>query len=559
MPATGVLRQAIGGQRRRVAQATLLLVTHQAAEALVPVAAGAVIDAAVATGDAGALLRWIVLLAVLFAVLSNAYRLGARRGEAAVEYAAHDLRLAVARRILDPRGGADAGRLQGELLSIAGTDATHAGEVGFALPQAAAIAGAVLVAAAVLLGISTPLGLLVLLGLPPLLALVHFAGRPLERRAADEQARAARAAGIATDLVTGIGVIKGIGAEAPAIERYRRASRESLRATLRAARAEAVYNGAATAVTGTFLVLVALVGGRLAAGGTISIGELIAAVGLTQFLVGPLSSIARVGSVLLRARASAGRIAAVLSAPPDVPGGPAALPRPLQGALRLRAVSHGPLTEVDLEVRPGELLGLVVPDPAHAAALLACLARDADPASGSVELDGVPLHDVDPDAGRAAVLVVPHDPDLFDGTLLENVAAAAGEPRHVDPALEAADIADVAAALSDGTATRLSERGRSLSGGQRQRVALARALAANAPVLVLHDPSTAVDAATEARIARGLRAVRDGRTTLVVTTSPALLAVTDRVAAIDERGVVVEGTHETLVAGDERYRRTVLA
>jgi putative ABC transport system ATP-binding protein len=96
MPATGVLRQAIGGQRRRVAQATLLLVTHQAAEALVPVAAGAVIDAAVATGDAGALLRWIVLLAVLFAVLSNAYRLGARRGEAAVEYAAHDLRLAVA-------------------------------------------------------------------------------------------------------------------------------------------------------------------------------------------------------------------------------------------------------------------------------------------------------------------------------------------------------------------------------------------------------------------------------------------------------------------------------
>ncbi|WP_164873051.1 ATP-binding cassette domain-containing protein, partial [Streptomyces resistomycificus] len=110
-----------------------------------------------------------------------------------------------------------------------------------------------------------------------------------------------------------------------------------------------------------------------------------------------------------------------------------------------------------------------------------------------------------------------------------------------------------------GVDTVLAERGRSLSGGQRQRVALARALAADRPVLVLHDPTTAVDTVTESRIAARLREVRRGRTTVLVTTSPALLAVTDRVVVLDGGTVTANGRHAELVAGDEAYRAAVLA
>ncbi|WP_229808315.1 ATP-binding cassette domain-containing protein, partial [Actinomadura livida] len=117
---------------------------------------------------------------------------------------------------------------------------------------------------------------------------------------------------------------------------------------------------------------------------------------------------------------------------------------------------------------------------------------------------------------------------------------------------------EVAANLPRGTATVLTERGRSLSGGQRQRVALARALAAAAPVLVLHDPTTAVDAFTEARIAAGVREARGGRTTIVVATSPALLAAADRVVFVDGGAVAAEGAHGDLVHEHPAYRATVL-
>nr|BFE84441.1 hypothetical protein GCM10020093_070420 [Planobispora longispora] len=197
-------------------------------------------------------------------------------------------------------------------------------------------------------------------------------------------------------------------------------------------------------------------------------------------------------------------------------------------------------------------------DPAVATSLLRVLGRDADPESGTAELDGVPLTALDPAEIRHAVVVAEHDADLFEGSLLGNVTAAA-VPEAAEPAMAAAAADEVADALPYGADTVLTERGRSLSGGQRQRVALARALAASAPVLVLHDPTTAVDAATEARIAAGIREARDGKTTIMVATSPALLAVTDRVMFLDGGTSVAEGTHAELVHGNETYRATVLA
>ncbi|MER6999747.1 ABC transporter ATP-binding protein [Streptomyces sp. NPDC000410] len=555
-----VLRRALGDQRRRIAGASLLGMAHQACEALVPVVIGLVIDEAVATGSSGALLRWLLVLAGLFFVLSTCYRNSARLTEGAGEAAAHRIRQDLGSRVLDPRGGADSGRLPGALTAVATGDARRVGSVASALPYALSAVAGLAISAVALLRTSIPLGLLVLLGVPPLLWIGHLISRPLERRSEAEQEHAAHASGVAADLVAGLRVLKGIGAEPAAVSRYRATSRSSLAAALRAARSRAWHDGAILALTGIFIAVIGLVGAHLAMRGTISVGDLVAAVGLAQYLLGPFQLLTYVNGELAQARASADRIAEVLASPPAVAAGTATLPTPVTGRLRLRGVTHGALRGVDLDIAPGSLVGVVTKDPAAANDLLLCLGRELDPAEGSVELDGVPLADLDPGDARRAILVAHHDADLFEDSLLANVRAGADtDTAHLEPALAASAADDVAQALPEGVDTLLTERGRSLSGGQRQRVALARALAADPPVLVVHDPTTAVDTVTEARIAARLRDLRRGRTTVLVTTSPALLAGTDVVVMLDDGSVAAEGSHPELVAAHETYRSAVLA
>ncbi|MHC1560100.1 ABC transporter transmembrane domain-containing protein [Actinomycetospora sp. C-140] len=560
-PITGprVLRGAIRDQRGPVSTAALLFMGHQAGEALVPVLVGTVVDRAVATGDTGALLRWLAVLGLDFLVLSFCYRWGARRAWLGDVRADQRLRLLVADRLLDPRGGAETGRLPGELANLAVADAKRVGVVNFAVPLGLAALAAMLVAAVSLVRVSVPLGLLILLGTPPLLLVVHLLGVPLQRRSGPEQERAARASGVAADLVDGVRVLKGLGAVPAAVARYERASQEALGATLGATRVQAGYQGAVLAANGLFLALVALVGGRLAADGQISIGGLVAAVGLAQFLITPLQMLGWVNGRIAQGRASAARIAELLTAGPAVAAGdPAAPPVPARPAFALHDLHHGSLRGVDLVVGAGETVGVVAADPADAAALVACLAREVDPARGTVTVEGRALAAHPPRAARSGVLVAAHGAELFSGTLRENVAAAARDPAPVASAMAAAQADQVADVLPDGAETLLREQGRSLSGGQRQRVALARALAADAPVLVLHDPTTAIDGVTEIRIAEGVAALRTDRTTLVLATSPALLAVTDRVVLVVDGRVAATGTHAELVASHPVYRSAVL-
>nr|WP_133825370.1 ABC transporter ATP-binding protein [Actinomycetospora succinea] len=530
---------------------------HQGCEALVPVLVGVVVDRAIAAGDPVALVGWLAVLGLDFLVLSFCYRWGARRAWLGDVRADQRLRLLIADRLLDPRGGAEAGRLPGELANVAVADAKRVGVVNFAVPLGLAALAAMLVAAVALLRTSVPLGLLILLGTPPLLLLVHFLGVPLQRRSGPEQERAARASGVAADLVDGVRVLKGLGAVPAAVARYRRASRDALGATLGATRVQAGYQGAVLAANGLFLALVALVGGRLAADGQISVGGLVAAVGLAQFLITPLQMLGWVNGRIAQGRASAARIAAVLATGPAVGEGDAATPAvPARPALALHDLHHGSLRGVDLDVAAGETVGVVAADPADAAALVACLAREVDPDRGTITVEGRPLAAHPPRVARTAVLVAEHGAELFSGTLHENVAAAARNS-SVAPAMAAAQADQVAEVLPDGVETVLSEQGRSLSGGQRQRVALARALAADAPVLVLHDPTTAIDGVTEVRIAEGLADLRAGRTTLLLATSPALLGVADRVVLLVDGRVAATGTHAVLLDADPAYRGAV--
>ncbi|WEH12633.1 ABC transporter ATP-binding protein [Streptomyces sp. VNUA24] len=566
-PGRKVLWRAVGGQRRDVVVGAVLGMGHQTGEALVPVLIGLAIDRGVVDGDVPGLLLWLGVLAAVYVGLSVSFRFSAKAGERAAVTAAHRLRTELVGRVLAPEGGAEEGRLPGELTNIATEDAKRVGAVAMALIVACAATAGLVVGAVALLRVSLALGLLVLLGTPLLLWLGHLLSKPLERRSETEQERAAQASGVAADLVAGLRVLKGIGAERAAVARYRRVSQDSLASTLRAARAEAWQHGVVTLLTGAFIALVALVGGHLAARGDIGLGELVSSVGLALFLVGPLGEFAWINAELAQGRASATRIAEVLDAPGDVPGTPSAdtpTPDAVEGRLTLRSVTSGTLRGLDLDIAPGETVGIAVTDPADASALLRLLGRRADPDEGAVALDGTALSALDLTDLRAAILVAEHDADLFEGTVLDNVTAALPAtpppvPAGVTAAMAASATDEVARALPHGVDTAVTARGRSLSGGQRQRVALARALAADAPVLVVHEPATAVDAVTETRIAAGIRDVRGGRTTLLVTNSPALLAVTDRAVLLHNGRITAAGDHERLVHACADYRTAVLA
>lgn len=179
---------------------------------------------------------------------------------------------------------------------------------------------------------------------------------------------------------------------------------------------------------------------------------------------------------------------------------------------------------------------------------------------GGVALDAVPL-----DAARAAVLVQDKDPVLMSGTLAELLDVPSSGAVDADAALAAAQCKDVLSALAqasvddsgDPMRTRITERGRSLSGGQRQRLALARSLVTDPEVLVLDEPTSAVDSHTEARIADGVRNMREGRTTVVFSSSPLLLDRADRVVFVRDGRAAAVGTHRELLRDDSAYRAVV--
>ncbi|GFN01535.1 hypothetical protein Smic_00910 [Streptomyces microflavus] len=245
-------------------------------------------------------------------------------------------------------------------------------------------------------------------------------------------------------------------------------------------------------------------------------------------------------------------MALVLSAPPVTVPGPE---RPAPGGdLEVDGVRHGTLRGLKFSVAAGEFVAIAPYQPRAAADLVSVLAVNVAPPAyeGVVRVSGQELADLSVEAVREHMLVNPYDAEIFGGTLRTNIDPS-GSSRTIPEAVEASMLTDVVALHRDGLDYAVRDRGANLSGGQRQRLSLARALAADTDVLVLHNPTTAVDAVTEQLIARNIAKLRRGRTTLVITSSPALLDAADRVLVLDEGAITAEDTHRNLLAGDEAY------
>jgi len=547
-----LLWQALGTRRRDLAAASVLYSTHQLGESMVPVIIGATITHAVRHGSWTSIVTWLLILAADFAFLSISFRFGARASMRAKQHVAHRVRMWLTDRVVEPAGGVR--NTPGDLLSRAGSDATRVGAFAGVFASAVAAVVVLVVATVVLLRFSLLLGAVILVGTVVLLVVQNQVSGALQRRSAVEQHEQARATALAEDVVRGLRVLKGIGAEQAAAAEYAQVSRGAARAALHATSSGAVVASVGAVLSGAYLTVIAGVGGWLALSGHLGLGEFVSALGLASFVVGPMTVVSATSAAYARALASAARVQEVLAAEPGVRDPAAGAATAVADVPDVRLVGVRAATSTVTAALPaGELTGLVCPDPATAAAVPALLAREYDAAAGQILLDGSDITELPLDVLRGRVLVSPHDAVLLPGSIAENIAAVADEP--VGPAAHAAFADQVIDAVPGGAEAHVGDRGETLSGGQRQRIALARALAAHAPVLVLHDPTTAVDAATEDRIAARTAELRAGRTTLVVTTSPAWLSRCDQVVHLTGTSCSV-GTHAELLA-DAAYRGVV--
>lgn len=557
--------------RGRMTVAVVLCGIHQLCEALVPVAIGAIVADAIAPGNSTAMAAWIAGLGALFVVLTYSWRLGARLVVATMEGEGHRLRVEIADTLLQPRGVRTDMRA-GELLSVATSDADRTTWILDLVARTVAAVTAVVTTAVILLVIDVPLGLGVLVGTAALLWGLNAAAPVIARRTAEQQARIGAASAVATDLVTGLRPLRGFGGETEAGERFRTVSAGALTATLGAAKVRAAFTGVSTTAGALLAVAVVATAGWLALTGRISLAEVITVVGLAQFLIEPLTTLSRVPAVVATCRGSADRVARVLDSEPLLHHGRTGaeeVPAPDEhpAVIALRDVRYRSLDGLDLTIERGELVGVVAYRPEDADALFAVLSCQvpADEYTGTLTLGSVPARALPIEPTRRLVLAEPHDTVLFGGTLRAEITSGRPDVGDADlqRAVDASAARDVAELHPDGLDHVVGDDGATLSGGQRQRIALARALVADRPVLVLHDPTTAVDSVTEQNIAEGLAALRhpegrDTRATVVISSSPALLSVADRVVVIDDGRVVACDSHELLADADVHYRESVL-
>lgn len=549
--------------------ATLAAIVSSIIQAIVPSFLGAALDAGIEHGLNGrvwAIALTLLGLFVVYAVGDTLLSYFRVHGWMRINF---DIARLVGRQVSTTGTSLTRQVSSGEVASIVASDAQYIGNFAERLPELIGAACAFLVVAVVMLSTSVRLGVIVLVGMPLVAWAVTPVIRPLQRRQSVQREAQSALTTITTDTVAGLRILRGIGGEDMFARRYREASQELRRRGVDVAGTQSLLMSLQVLLPGLFVAVVVWAAARMAITGAITAGELVTFYGYTAYLSWPLMVFSHSVQDYTRALVGTRRLARLLAVEP-VAGDVAerlaldpARPVAVDGEL-VDSASGAVLT-------PGRMTALVAADPDTSAALATRLGR-FDDAAPTVTLAGRALTDMPLEQVRASIVVSGATAQLFTGTLREALdvrGGAVAAPVDVDTlvaaerdrigvadvdqnvhaavtradgderllaALEVADAHDVLSSLDLGLAGMITERGRSLSGGQRQRVALARALLAQAPTLVLIEPTSALDSHTESRVARRVHAARAGRTTIVTTASPLVLEVCDEVIFLDDAG-----------------------
>ncbi|HEX3297177.1 MAG TPA: ABC transporter ATP-binding protein [Nocardioides sp.] len=479
----------------------------------------------------------------------------------------------------------------GEVLSVASADSDEFGALTEIIARAASQVVAYLMVAFIVLSISPELGILILLAAPVLVGAALPLLRPLHQRQQLERSRNSDLTSMATDIVAGLRILRGVGGERTFGRNYDAQSRLARQAGVSAGIQQAAIEAVGVLFSGVFIVLLVWLGTHEVINGDLTIGQLISFLGYALFMIYPIQTFFELAQKLTRAMVSARKAIAIFEQQPPWPDLEVSTPLPdaadLYDELSGFTAHHGQLTIVvsavpedtaaladrlgrylpaDTEPVSQELAEELKGRAARRArakrlaerARLAALDEELASREWGVRLGGVDLGAATLDDVRRHILVSDTGSQLFAGTLQDAIDPHGRLTREqAEHALRVANAEDVYDALPGGWQGLLDERGRGLSGGQRQRVVLARALAVEAPILVLVEPTSAVDAHTEARIAERVAAVRRGRTTVVSTVSPLWLHHADRVVLLEDGTITVDGTHEDLLRDSPAYRRVV--
>ncbi|MQA95719.1 MAG: ATP-binding cassette domain-containing protein [Streptosporangiales bacterium] len=524
-----------------------LAIVWMVTQAVMPATVGEGIDEGLTGGGARGLLFWCGALLLLGAVQAAAGVLGHRMAVYNWLCAAYRTVQVVVRQA--GRLGATLPRRMttGEVVSVGTSDIAHIGSAMEILSRAVGSLAAIAAVSVILLNTSVVLGLVVVVGVPVMAAAVAPVLRPLHVRQHRMRELQGELTTRATDIVAGLRVLRGVGGEDVFAAKYAEESQRVRRAGVRVGAVDALLQAMHVLLPGVLVVGVTWLGARMAISGQISVGQLVAFYGYTAFLIHPIHTLTEAAERITRGLVAARRVTRILQLRRDIP-------EP-DGPVRT-APAGGALTDSDsgLTVRPG-LLTAVAAVPSEAEEIAARLGRFAE---GGAALGGVPLARLPLAEVRSRVLVAASEDRLFTGSLRDGLDphGTAGEDR-LRAALWAASAGDMVGALPGGLDAYVAERGREFSGGQQQRLRLARALAADPEVLVLVEPTSAVDAHTEAVIAERLLAARAGRTTVVFTGSPLVLDQAEHVVYVEEGKVLAEGTHAELLEADPRYAAAV--
>jgi ABC-type multidrug transport system fused ATPase/permease subunit len=479
----------------------------------------------------------------------------------------------------------------GEVLSVASSDSDEFGALTEIVSRSASQLVAYLIVAFIVLTTSPQLGVLMLLAAPVLVSAAMPLLKPLHRRQQLERSRNSDLTSMATDIVAGLRILRGIGGERTFGRNYDAQSQLARQAGVSAGIWQAVIEAVGVLFSGVFIVLLVWLGTHQVIEGDLTIGQLISFLGYALFMIYPIQTFFELAQKVTRAMVSARKAIAIFEHQPPWPDLETTTPLPddadlydeLSGfiahdgeltivvsavpedtaALADRLGRYLPADTEPVSQKVGEGLKGRAARRARAQRLaerarLAAMDEELASREWGVRLGGVDLGTAALDDVRRHILVSDTGSQLFAGTLQDAIDPHGRLTREqAELAVRVANAEDVYDALPGGWQGELDERGRGLSGGQRQRVVLARALAVEAPILVLVEPTSAVDAHTEARIAERVAAVRRGRTTVVSTVSPLWLHHADRVVLLEDGRVTVDGTHEELLSDSPAYRRVV--
>ncbi|MBO1018507.1 ATP-binding cassette domain-containing protein [Methylobacterium sp. SD274] len=552
--------------RGRILAAFLSLLSASVATLVVPIALRRVIDHGFSPEGHSVIDAYFMALIGVVSVLALSsaarYYTVVTLGERVVA----DLRSAVFARltILDP---AFFDRTQsGEIVSRLTADATQVKAV-FGVSISILLRNAFLfVGAVVMMVITSPkLSILVLVAIPLIVFPLILSGRGVRRRSRAAQDRLADASAYAAEAIGAIRTMQAFGMGRATAEHFGQASENAYSAARDSVKARALLTGVAIFLISASVVGVMWYGAQGVLAGTMTAGQLSQFVLYAVFGASALGQLSEVYGELAQAAGAAERLGEILAAEPAIraPAEPKLLPVPPRGEVAFESVrltyptrpEHPSLDGISFQVAHGERVALVGPSGAGKTTVLQALLRFYDPQSGIVRVDGIDIASVDPDALRERMSLVPQDPTVFSGSVIENIRY--GRPRaseaEVHRAAELAHADGFIRALPQGYDTQVGERGVTLSGGQRQRVAIARAILKDAPILLLDEATSALDAESERAVQTALDTLMRGRTTLVIAHRLATIRAADRILVLDGGRIVETGTHESLLAQGALY------